>query len=259
MSSSEGGKEKDGVPDLLFNLASADRLALLSEVAAKVQTQASLAKRIDASLAECSRHLARLRDAGLVRKNSDGLYQITTIGSAMLKVLPSLEFLLEHKDRLLSHDLSDLPRPFVERIGELSGGRRVDHFSQAWTTMQSVMSGAKEFVWGISDQPLVPGISFGQYLTSRDVSMRIISNQKIELAGFKKANPLLPERFELGRLHEVRVGLAMNESIAWVCFAGAGGELDHSTGFAGTDTEFRGWCADLFGYYWEKATKVRIT
>ena len=54
---------KEGIPELLFNIASGDRLKLLSEIASKRQRMTALSKTIDASVAEGSRHLKRLSDA----------------------------------------------------------------------------------------------------------------------------------------------------------------------------------------------------
>src|SRR5690242_18214841 len=76
----EGGRSKEDISELLFSLASSDRLALLSEISKRKQRQAALSKLIDASPQECSRHLARLADSGFVRRDTRGFYETTSLG-----------------------------------------------------------------------------------------------------------------------------------------------------------------------------------
>jgi predicted transcriptional regulator len=114
------GELTEDISKVLFNLASADRLTLLSEIGSRNQRLTTLSKVINASPQECSRHLSRLSDASLVRKNSEGLYEITPLGIAIQTLFPTFRFLLRYRDTFLSHDLSFLPRGFVERMGELS-------------------------------------------------------------------------------------------------------------------------------------------
>jgi predicted transcriptional regulator len=91
--SAYGDKMTEDISTLLFNLASADRLTLLSQIDFRKQRLTSLSKGINASAQECSRHLARLGEAGLIQ-DSDGLYEITPLGKGVQNLLTGLEFLL---------------------------------------------------------------------------------------------------------------------------------------------------------------------
>jgi len=119
----------------MFNLASADRLALLRDIATTRKNLTALSKTINTSRPECSRHLDRLKLSGLISKDSEGFYQTTSVGDAILKVLPSVQFLLQYREDLMSHDLSGLPVSFVERLGDLQNAEHVRHFSQATTVL----------------------------------------------------------------------------------------------------------------------------
>jgi predicted transcriptional regulator len=248
---------KETLPELLFNLASADRLALLGEIAAKRQTLTGLSKSINASRPECSRHLTRLRKIGLITKDSDGLYQTTTVGTTILEVLPTIQFLLEHRDDLLRHDLSQLPSAFLERIGELSGGEYVDHFSRMLELIKKVISTGQEYVWVLSDQPVIVGPSPGAAFSSRDIPARLITGADVDHKVVNDAKSVLT-RGEFATLPQVSVAVAMNETLAWVCFAGPDGKIDFGGGFSGKDAQFRGWCSDLFDYYWARAKKIHM-
>jgi len=248
----------DETEELLFNLASADRLTLLSSINHEKQRLTSLAKVINSSTQECSRHLARLSESGYIRKDSEGFFETTPLGKALLRVLPSVQFLLSYRNFFLSHDLSALPTSFTERIGELTGGKLVSHFNIVLDHIKKVIIEGREFVWLIADQPVVPTNTMGNAFTSRRVPVRLVVNHGTDLNVLSAAKSILPEKFELATLKEVNVAMAINENLAGVCFPGLDGKLDFGVGFVGTNSGFREWCSDLFQYYWTKSDPVRF-
>ena len=244
----------EDVSSLLFNLASADRLSLLAEIGLRKQRLTDLSKTINASAQECSRHVTRLVNAGLITKDSAGLYEMTPLGKATLSLLPSFRFLLSHREAFLSHDLSFLPAGFVERIGELSEGDYVNHFSQVLERVKSTISEAREFVLLISDQPIVVG-DIGTSFLSPGIPVRLITEPTVDPRLLSAVRTALPSS-QIGALPDIRIGMAINEKSAGVCFPGLDAEIDFSTGFAGEEARFRGWCTDLFEYYWSRSRKV---
>ena len=248
----------EDISELMFILASDDRLALLSGISDRRQRLTSLSKVINSSPQECSRHLSRLSDAGFIKKDSSGFYETTTIGKAVQTIFPSIKFLLKHKNSFLSHDLSFLPKSFIERIGELSGGQYINHLSRVLSHIKRTISEAREYIWLISDQPIVPGASVGKSFPSRDMEARFLFEQIVDQREFIEAKPLLPERLEIRTAGDVRIAMAINETTAGVCFPGLDGDLDFNVGFVGKDAQFRAWCCDLFEYYWTKSTKMLL-
>jgi predicted transcriptional regulator len=246
----------EDVSALLFTLSSLDRLSLLRAIDLRKQRQITLSKLINASAQECSRHLTRLSDAGLITKKSDGLYETTPLGKSLLRLVPSIQFLATHKDFFVSHELTFLPHGFLERIGDLTDGTFVSHVSSVLEHIKSTISEAREFVWLISDQPIVTSLSLGEGFPSKAVQVRLISEPNLDLKGFSKARSLLPDQFRIATLGQVHVGMAISEKIAGVSFPGPKGQIDFGTGFAGTDARFRSWCGDLFEQYWSKSSKV---
>lgn len=248
----------EDIEELLFNLASNDRLALLSKISEQRQRLTSLAKVINASTQECSRHLNRLSDSGYIKKNSDGSFETTTLGKAVLRVLPSIQFLLNHKNYFLSHDLTPLPPSFNERIGELIEGKLVGHFNTVLDHIKKVILEGREFVWLIADQPVVPTSTLGNAFASRSLPVRLIIQNGIDLSALSAAKSILPEKFEVASLNDVSVAMAINEKLAGVCFPRPDGKLDFGVGFVGSDASFRSWCYDLFDYYWKAADPLRF-
>jgi predicted transcriptional regulator len=244
----------DSFSDVIFDLVSSDRLALVTELSVRKRNLTALSKLFKHTVQECSRDLNRLTESGFVRKDSDGLYEITAFGRAMLSQIPSLKFLVRERGYFLSHDLSFLPQGFIERIGELSTGVRVNHTSLVLDHIRAVVLTGKEYVWLISDQmmPRWPGI--GSSYTSREIPVRVISEPTIDRKILSETRTALPHS-EFATMGNVRVAMAMNETIAGMCFPGLNGKIDFAAGYAGGDPLFRGWCRDLFEHYWLKSEK----
>lgn len=80
--------KQDDFSGLLFNLASEDRLTLLSEINSEKHPRrlADLSKIINASAQECSRHSARLSDSGFIAKDSSGEYRTMPLGGTRSSV-----------------------------------------------------------------------------------------------------------------------------------------------------------------------------
>jgi predicted transcriptional regulator len=246
----------EGLGELLFDLSSTDRVTLLREVDRERLRLSQLAARLSVTVQETSRHLIRLSHAKLIGKDSEGLYFLTAYGKAILRLLPSMDFLSRHGKYFLSHDVTSLPPSFLERIGELSESAYAEKLGGVLDHMQQVMSTAKEFVWLMADQILPIDQSSLQRLVERGISVRVIcpasefSSQKIT------ASVAIPENMEMRFVEQVRAGIAMNDSIAGVVFPELSGKIDFSCGFAGTNQGFYGWCRDLFLYHWEHAKKL---
>lgn len=191
-------------------------------------------------------------------KNSDGLYETSTLGKAMLNLLPSLQFLFKHRNYIISHDLSFLPKSFAERIGELSGGKLLGHFNTVLEHIKTTISQAKKFVWLIADEPVVPTTSMGIGFPSATLPVRLILGEGYSLKEFSMAKSQLPSKFEIALARNVRIAMAINEKIAGVCFPQLGGKIDFGVGFIGSDPEFLSWCQDLFEHYWSTAEPTRF-
>ena len=104
---------------------------------------------------EASKHVSRLKDQNFVEKNpSNGCYTLTTLGKLVIKLLPSIEFLSENKEYLLTHSVSSLPEEFIERIGELQEHRYNAKADLVLSFTQQVIREADKFIWLMSDHSL---------------------------------------------------------------------------------------------------------
>jgi predicted transcriptional regulator len=147
----------ESLSELLFVLASTDRLQVLSCLKEEKEYRlGDIAQRLDSSIQEASKHVARLREQNLVEKvPSNGYYALTTLGKLVIKLLPSIGFLSQNKEYLLTHNISSLPEEFIERIGELQEHQYNAKVGLVLSFTHQVIREADKYVWLMSDHSLI--------------------------------------------------------------------------------------------------------
>jgi predicted transcriptional regulator len=251
------------VAELLFILASVDRLTLLSEIAIEKRRLSQLTSKLSATPQETSKHLTRLRDARLIEKDSEGFFGVTTFGKIVVNLLPSIEFLSENRLYFLSHDISSLPLEFIERLGELQEGYYAEKVGSILTHLQQVAQGAEEYIWLMADHRLGDQeyvTKSGKLESSSTVTWRIIlpASSSIDWPEIRRTVGIYEGRIEYHLIEDptdIKAGIAMNEKIAGVAFPDNTGKLDFNSGFRSDNPLFRKWCQDLFVIHWNKKGK----
>lgn len=250
------------VTDLLFNLASPVRLQQLNVMKKGKVRMTELARSTDATIQETSRHLARMKECGIIDKDVDGFYGLTGLGRILLSVLSSIAVLPVRRDFFLRHDLTILPPEFTERIGVLLGAEFDQKAGLVQRRYERMISEALEYLWIMGDSVTVSGERIGRLLSGRVSSLRILFPTK------GLATPIGPkEELENIRKHfhgrtEVRsrerteVALVLNEKEARFIAPDLEGRLDYNVAYGGTNPRFHSWCCDLFDYYWNSSRRV---
>jgi len=240
--------------ELLFLLASADRLTLLYTISQERFRLTQLASKLSASTQETSRHLSRLQDARIIGKESDGRFMVTPLGRSLLVLIPSMGFLARHREYFLSHDISTLPAEFVERIGELDQSEFRQGIGETLRHTVEVVREAKEYVWLCSDNPMDLA-TLGHKGAGQNIPFKIIVPAgRIGANTPGTAGVELGDNTELRLVDKVEIGMAMNEKRAGIAFPGLTGEIDFNSGFGSANVSFHKWCADLFIFHWNKAS-----
>ncbi|MDH5362194.1 MAG: winged helix-turn-helix domain-containing protein, partial [Aigarchaeota archaeon] len=147
-----------GLEDLcsvLFELSNQDRLRILHQLDKGAMNVTNLARELGLTVQECSRHVSRLDDVGLTRKDVEGLLHVSPYGRLVLKQLLALKFASRHKDYFATHSLAHLPRESVLRIGDLAASSYMNDISAAFHSVDKMIQEAEEYVWSITDQHLV--------------------------------------------------------------------------------------------------------
>lgn len=179
---------------------------------------------------------------------------ITTLGKLVTKLLPSMEFLSENKEYLLTHNISSLPEEFIGRIGELQQHQYNAKAGLVLSFTQQVISEADKFVWLMSDHSLIDSDIVFDIERDRNRSLiwRIILpiGNKIEWQDLRSYAKNVHTRIE--------IGIALNEKVAGLLLPDLRGSLDFNSGFISSSLSFCKWCQDLFGYVWKGSEKTII-
>lgn len=206
-----------------------------------------LGRQLNLTATEIFRQLKRLSEAQLVQKMPDGSYSISPYGRLVLQLSASHEFVFKHRDYLLAHDLSRLPYPFINRIGELSqASLSMDSYKNI-TWGEELVGRAQQYFWAIVDGP---------------------GNERLPVATGVKYRFLLPESsiptgsgppgsahgIEVKRLSDIPAIIALTEKDAGVFFYLLSGRPDYA-GFLAKDSSSLNWVKDLFQYCWDKGKR----
>lgn len=233
--------------ELLFELASDDRLAMLSEIEKHPLRLSDVTRKLGTTVQETSRQLERLAEARLVSKGSESRYEITTFGRVALSLLPSFRFIQDERDFLLSHDVSSLPAAFIHRLGELSVHRRINRLDETLALSEELIRGAKEYVWLMADQPIRQSFPHEH---PAGVDFRLIFPKDTDSEAVRHVRGRIGTALQVAKIEHVGVSMAMNEKVAAVYFPDTEGRMDLTSGFAGEEPIFHGWCRDLYDFYW---------
>jgi predicted transcriptional regulator len=271
---------------ILFELASAERLSILSRLREKkaANNLSTLSKDLDIVVQEIHRHISRLLEAGLIQKTSANSYSLTAFGAAMLTQIPTLNFLTKNKNYFSDHILGELPLKFIQRLGALSDSQYLDNQVEIFEYQREILSRAQNYLYMIISQiPL--------YLID-SIMLRLEANEKnsgrnvpeIQLKYLLPYNAILPKKrhndirhsafydllnkeiVQRRMIERVHVSIIINESQSMVMFpmankkgsarVGEGEgqeEIDMNSGFYSTDHFFHEWCVDYFNYMWQIA------
>jgi predicted transcriptional regulator len=249
--------------DLLFEVSNEDRLNILLLIKKSSSNITNLAKELDLSSQETSRHIHRLTKVGLTRRDSDGFFRSTELSNIFLKQLEGPTFISKHREYISTHILP-IPNAFISRIGELNESTYVEDVMIGIYKMEEVVRNAEEYVLNITSQypisiyPLIfDAWDRGVRITSVDMKLykppegfvRAISREDWrERINQARAEGLSDDRL----IDNVEINLWMNEKeVGLIAFPNIDGTPDF-LGFSSKDVRTHTWCRDLFEHFWEK-------
>lgn len=256
---------------IFFELASEQRLALLSKLnrqqqsnAAKVYNLSKLAKDLDVTMQEVHRNLNRLMDAGLIEKNSAGMFSLTTFGSTIMNQITTFDFLSRNKEYFSTHAFGKkTPTKFIQRIGALNSCEFISGMVAVIELWKRLIYGqSTEYIYGMLPQiPLdlieavlpkikeLGGIKFSYILPQKALVPRKRTDL-LKSAGFHEfIKKGIVERRMIDR---IEIATVLNEKHATVMFPTVrpDGETDMNSAFFSDDPLFHEWCLDFFKYSW---------
>lgn len=246
-----------------LELASEQRLEILTMLYGKNLKISVVAKEIGATVPEVFRNFERLARAGLISKEPDGSYSISTAGRLMYNQITLVKFLSDNKKYLQTHRFSDLPPKFLERMGAFEDVERVKGVVNVLEKWKQIYNDAQSYIRNVLYEvpytqdfvePIAKKASSGIKVRSVFSKTSIIPSDRkrlFEKHGFRK---LIDEgKIERRMSDDVKIVVILNEREAFVLFPGYDGSPDMSEAFYSDGSKFHEWCLDYFEHSWNGA------
>jgi predicted transcriptional regulator len=247
-----------------LEIASEQRLGILLRLNEKKSKVGIVAKELGASMPYVFRDFERLVKAGLITKDSDGDYDITTYGKIICGQIPSIRFLSNNKTFFKNHGIGDIPSKFLQRIGSLEDGKHIKGFVKVMEKWKEIHENAEEYVENIlyevtysADfvEPLFKKVESGVKLRSILSESAIMSKERKQMFDKLGIKKLIDKGLvERKMKNSVSVVMMLNEKEGCIMFPNKADEPDLSEGFYGNSSSFQDWCHDYFNYCWNNAT-----
>jgi predicted transcriptional regulator len=263
----------ESIQQIFFELAGEQRLSILSRMKRrqsgddKVYNLSKLATELDATMQEVHRNLGRLMDAGLIEKNSAGIFSLTTFGNTIMNQISTFDFLSRNKEYFSTHTLGKrTPTKFLQRIGALNNCEFISGLVgvvELWK--RYIYDQSTEYICGMLPQiPLdlieavLPkikergGIKFSYILPQR----ALVPKKRVDLLENSGFHEFLKKGIVERRMVDaMEVATLANEKQATIMFPTVkpDGETDMNSAFFSEDPLFHEWCLDFFRYNWNNS------
>jgi predicted transcriptional regulator len=252
----------DNVCNLLFELSSTDRLNVLLLLRKTPMKLSRVASKLDFTVQETSRNLARLSDAKLIKKDVNGAFYLTPYGEEALNLLSGFKFLFKNKEYFIKHTISCLPKQFETSLGMLENSEHIKDVMISFRNIEEMIARARESVWILTDQVLASTIPFLVAALERGLEFKLLMpkayvptpsiRELVSHPVFRKAT--YSKKLESRFLDKVCVVLCLSESeVATIAFPNLEREFDY-TGFKSENPLASEWSKALYAYYWERGS-----
>ena len=249
---------------LLFELSSEDRLDILLLLKKSPLKLSHIANKLNFTVQETSRNIARLSEAKLITKDPEGAFHLSAYGEEALNLLSGYRFLYKNKDYLVGHSLAGLPSQFRDSLGALENFTLVNDVMVTFHNIENMIADAEEHVWIMTNQVLVSTIPFLVQAVQRGVEFRLIMPKNyIPPEGLAEtvSNPVFEKASRTKKLQnrfleKTDVFLCLSEKVvAALGFPNLEGKLDYF-GFRSAKESAVDWAKALYSYYWNRSTST---
>ncbi|MEE9489123.1 MAG: hypothetical protein V3V91_01630 [Thermoplasmata archaeon] len=239
--------------ELLRELSHPARIDIVRSVAVQAKPVEALADQVNASVQETTMNLDRLGKFGLVEKNPDGTYRTAPLGQVVLWLLPAIDFLATHSDFFRDQELSLLPPQFVSRLGDLSGGERIDGAVNNIQHAERIFERAEDRMWVVANEVMLDAVPVVREKIAKGADFRFIIDQS-----FKAPPSFEPTRPELWRqISKIPAAVVVTEKEGMVCFLDRELMVDYSVAFISDEPPFLTWCEDLVDSLWKEGVPLQ--
>ena len=251
-----------GFHDLLFEMSNENRYNILLLIREESRRITDLTRITKLTTTEVRRHVSRLAELGLLRRDVDGFYHLTPYGKMSLILSQELQFLSSKSDYFEDHNPSKIPTRFQKRFFELSDSSDLTNAMNFFHQTESIVREAINYIWMIVDQFPIYSLPTIVEAIERGVEFRIIeprervlnpdldavTSDETQTLSKARSTPLDGQRM----VDQVKVYMFVSDSRWVLAFPTTEGQFDYK-GFMATDDSSLEWCRELFNYYWDEA------
>jgi predicted transcriptional regulator len=245
-------------------LASEQRLSILFRLTEEDTKLSQLAKDLGVTMQEVHRNVNRLMEVGLIKKNSGGMFSLTTFGNTIIKQIPAYDFLSRNKEYFSDHNLGEIPMKFVHRIGALNNSEYLSGMVAVIERWKQLYNDSSEYIYGMVPQiPLeliesvIPkvkndGVKFNYILPQKAIVPKK-RTQLLTQSGFYDLLKMEKKVVDRRMVDRVHVAVVLNENQATVMFPTVKDKIVadmNSMFYSRDDSLFHEWCLDYFRYCW---------
>ena len=236
--------------ELMFELSHPSRLKALHILSEKPHRLTDISKVLDLTSAEISRHLGRLTEANLITKDNDGRYTLTSFGGIILFELSKLNFLTDHKQYFINHDLSVIPQE-LQWLNAMSTSEMIEGTLEIMSMIEDLTKNAKKKVLFISDQPMRAIVNINLQMAKSGVEFKMIYPKGSTVPDEYHPKKKIP--IDVRLLDNVPLSMKLNEIRGGLALPDLNGKVDYGFALMGSKPQFMRWIELLFDYYWQKA------
>jgi predicted transcriptional regulator len=250
------------VCNLLFELSGSDRMDILLLLKKSPLKLSHISNKLNFTVQETSRNIARLSDAKLILRDVEGAFHLTPYGEEALIQISGLSFLFKNRNYFLTHSLSQLPKQFQSSIGMLEQCDLVDDVMISFRNIEEMIANAQDHIWILTNQVLASTIPYLIQAIERGAEFRLLMPEDFEPTKSIRElvnNPVFEKAVRLRKLYCRFVGklgafLCLSEKeVSAVGFPSIDGKFDYF-GFKGKNDSVAEWANALFMQYWNEAS-----
>jgi predicted transcriptional regulator len=257
----------DHAEETYRQLANSDRLEIMLFLDSRIGKMASISKELGDRMQDVKRNLDSLLDEGLVERNSNGEFSLTTFGSVIVRQIPSIDFLSRNKEYFSNHNFEKIPDKFVHRIGELNNSKFVKGYVSVIEAIKEMSGRSEEYIYGMLPEvslELVEAIvskirshiiTFNYILPEKAIVPKV-SHELVKDSNYIK---LMHQGLINGRMVKmISAAVIVTDKEGAVMFPYVDGETDMRTMFYSGDInpdngQFHDWCVDFFKHTWDNS------
>jgi len=250
-----------------LEISSQQRLSIILSLFEKKSNISEMAKHLEATSPEVHRNFTRMLKSGLIVKEPDRNYTLSTYGKTVYAQIPSLMFVSENKKFFENHNFGSLPTKFIQRLGALNEKKHIKGFVKVLEKWNNIHQNAEKYIHNILSEVhynketidiVESKLKEGIKISSIFAENTVVPEDRKKL--FKKKNfakYIAEGRLDRKMTKSISIVILLNEKESGIIFPRADGTPDLSEMFYSNDLDFHEWCFDFFEYNWNKSSSFQ--